>query len=69
MSREKSMPLYQALQILVEHTKNDCIGQGCGIRSIPSYDEKEKIAKAFKRVWRLAFSYNINMEQARNHTF
>ena len=59
------MTLNAAIQILLHHTKRDCMGAGCGIRSLPSEMEQGQIVCAIQRVWPRLYGFKLSDEEAR----
>lgn len=54
-----------ALHVLLEHTKRDCRGAGCGVRGLPSKNELKEIREAAKKVWPKAYGRDLSEEEAR----
>jgi hypothetical protein len=45
----------EAIALLIEHAARNCAGVGCGIRALPSAEEKQRVAQAVRKVWPLAY--------------
>ena len=46
------MTKIEALHILIEHAAKNCVGAGCGSgHQVPSYEERNRVALAIKKVW------------------
>lgn len=49
----------EAIQILIEHTRDNLTGSGCGIRSIPSISRRKKAIQAIEKMWRKAYGFPL----------
>ncbi len=47
-----------AVQILIIHSRENCAGAGCGIRSLPSYEERKRVEQAIKKLWSKAYNFD-----------
>jgi hypothetical protein len=60
------MTTRQALQILIYQASQNIKGVGCGIRSLPSDAEIEKLAEAIEKVWNRAYYGSLDNVQRYN---
>jgi hypothetical protein len=56
----------EALHILIHHAAASCAGVGCGIRTLPSDDEKRRVRDAIAKVYRDAYGREMEDTDQRN---
>jgi len=56
----------EAIIILIYHTSQNIKGVGCGIRTIPSDSEIERVAEAIEKVWPKVYGYPLDDIQRQN---
>lgn len=50
----------KALQILIKHAAANCAGVGCGLRTLPSKQEQEKVKQAIDKFYFEAYGYQLD---------
>ncbi len=59
------MTTKEALHVLIQHTMNDILGVGTGVRTLPSDKEKERARQAIQKIYKMAWGYELSDEEAR----
>ena len=66
---KKEMLLKTAIRILLEHAGRDLMGQGCGIRTAPTEQERAKAIEAAKRAFTYVYGWIPSKNDLANYGF